>query len=32
MSAWDSVIAGMKKPPEEKVLKDILLYGLATSL
>ena len=25
LNAWDSVIAGMKKPPEEKVLKDILL-------
>ena len=25
LNAWDSVIAGMKRPPEEKVLKDILL-------
>ena len=25
LNAWDTVIAGMKKPPEEKVLKDILL-------
>ena len=25
LNAWDSVIAGMKRPPEEKVLKDIWL-------